>query len=85
MTSVGAYSIGDQPCDNFTPVAGYYGHPEHECFAVRRHTDPGATCDATVSFCINCHSDHHAWGYENCGKVSSWDEYREQQAKEVTP
>ena len=77
MPSSSAFELGQQPCDNFTPQQTWHGHNEHECFAFGpRKTDLDATCAATVSYCENCHKDHHAWGYENCGKVSTWDEYR---------
>lgn len=84
MTSRGAFEIGQQPCTEFSPQESYFGHNEHECFAFGpRQTDPTAECGATVSFCQNCHKDHHAWGYENCGKVASWDEYRALEARSI--
>lgn len=77
MPSSTAFELGQQPCGNFTPRMGYYGHNEHECFAFGpRKKDPEAECRATVSFCENCHSDHHAFGYENCCRAATWDEYR---------
>jgi hypothetical protein len=35
----------------------------HECFC---GYSAGKTCGKLVSFCLNCSSDHHEDGYENC-------------------
>lgn len=86
MPSSTAFELGWQPCTDFTPRTGYYGHNEHECFAFGpREKDPAAECGGTVSFCENCHRDHHAFGYERCGTPAAegWGEYRAALAEEM--
>jgi len=69
MASIQAFSVGVQPCDDFTPaMENPWGHGEHECFA--REDGSGTLCaeanNGIVSFCTNCHTDHHAGGYDTC-------------------
>lgn len=70
MAEYSPFTEGDQPCDNFTPQMTYLGPNEHECWCVRprrcgENVNPG-DCHGTVSFCLNCHSDHHSYGYDKC-------------------
>ena len=65
MNSWNASAEHCQPCDNFTPTETMYGRNEHECFAPFDR-DIGHPCGGVVSFCENCHSDHHKGGYETC-------------------
>jgi hypothetical protein len=66
------FEIGEQPCAAFRPKGADIPHArglanEHECFGPWAMT--GARiggCAGTVSFCLNCHTDHHAGGYESC-------------------
>lgn len=87
MPSPGAFELGDQPCQDFTPRETYWGHNEHECYAIRlkREGNPNAECGSTVSFCENCNYDHHAFGYERCGTPAAegWVQYRAALAEEM--
>jgi hypothetical protein len=70
VSSRESFTRGQQPCDNFTPDEEFYGHNEHECWccgprARGEAVQPG-DCHGTVSFCRNCHSDHHSEGYDSC-------------------
>lgn len=56
-----AFEVGKQPCASFNCApGGIAAAPEmgnrHQCMK----------CGGTVSFCNNCHYDHHANGYETC-------------------
>jgi len=55
------YKIGKQPCDNFNPSDGSLPDVmnKHQCFR----------CGLTVSFCKNCHTDHHYRGWDLCEKI----------------
>jgi hypothetical protein len=65
------FSIGEQPCKEYKGQIECNGYAEwtneHACFGFRQHKD-GAPCNSTVSFCENCYYDHHANGYDTCGK-----------------
>ena len=54
------FTAGQQPCQDYNPKPDGNGYGtwanEHSCIY----------CDSTVSFCLSCHSDHHADGYESC-------------------
>ena len=54
------FEIGNQPCDNFKPQIEHHEQGcwtnVHECYK----------CGGKVSFCMNCHFDHHDGGYETC-------------------
>ena len=57
------FEMGQQPCDNFKSQieANEYAQwsNRHECYK---------GCGKTVSFCMNCHRDHHKHGYNTCEK-----------------
>ena len=59
-----AFTIGQQPCAHFCPQRDGNGYASwdnrHQCF----HSDQ---CAGMVSFCLNCNSDHHSYGYDKCG------------------
>ena len=63
------YEIGRQPCDKFNPQDGSYPGiiNEHQC----------PRCLLIVSFCINCHKDHHYRGWDCCEKIV--EEWRRQE------
>ena len=50
------FKVGVQPCQNFLGDYGPGYLRVHCCYK----------CDGTVSFCGNCHFDHHAGGKETC-------------------
>ena len=54
------FTEGEQPCQSFMPQieANKYAIWEnrHECYR----------CGGLVSYCENCHRDHHEGGYETC-------------------
>ena len=60
----GNYRIGRQPCQGFKAKREANAYAEwnnvHECFL--------GDGNCTVSFCENCHSDHHSNGYETCNR-----------------
>ena len=66
---VGPYDKSEQqcqPCDNFRPESDYlYGYREHDCYSEISGT-VGERCCSLVSFCENCHTDHHKHGYNSC-------------------
>lgn len=54
------FSVGEQPCDNFTPDSDYVRNGyAHECYK----------CGGIRVFCVNCHYDHHAGGWEACKNI----------------
>lgn len=54
-----------QPCDKF--ACGDSWFTRHECFAPIPGTDERcASRGGLVSFCDNCHKDHHIGGYNTC-------------------
>jgi len=59
------FEVGKQPCDIYIGHMDGNGHAswinEHECVFCSK-----AGGDGLVSFCENCHRDHHAGGYEKC-------------------
>lgn len=61
------FKSGQQPCDNYTPKMDGNGYAEwenvHECYCGH---SKGKNCEGLVSFCLNCHSDHHSNGYQSC-------------------
>lgn len=61
------FTTGQQPCQDYTPMMTGNGYAEwanvHECFCGHAK---GQDCSGTVSFCENCHRDHHSNGYETC-------------------
>lgn len=65
------FRVGRQPCAHFQPTDDEMtGQGNvHECWAP---FDNGPKCCEThgglVSFCENCHHDHHTGGYETCRK-----------------
>ena len=60
------YTVGKQPCQNFhAKDQAWWGGNVHECFGPFDGRPKG--CTGTVSFCSNCHCDHHSGGYETCG------------------
>jgi len=61
------FDIGEQPCQNFRGQMQANAHAmwenRHECY----HSSPdGERCEMLVSFCENCHCDHHEGGGETC-------------------
>lgn len=60
----GKFEIGKQPCEQFNQAIDGNGYAtwgnEHQCYR----------CGGLVSFCDNCHRDHHANGYETCQPAS---------------
>lgn len=50
-----------QPCASFKALNEFYGGNAHECIACHE-----AGSEGTVSFCENCHTDHHRGGYQKC-------------------
>jgi Zn-finger protein len=66
----GSYTTGKQPCQNFEPKDDLFtgSGNVHECFApfYMSLTRCSERSGGTVSFCTNCHRDHHSGGYETC-------------------
>lgn len=65
------YARGRQPCANYSPqeadIPGARGMANvHECFGPYDGRPGGDGCAGTVSFCLTCHCDHHAGGWETC-------------------
>jgi len=62
------YAIGRQPCQKLhrEGEGSYFGANVHECYGFG---SPTHECFGTVSFCLNCHRDHHSGGYETCGNT----------------
>lgn len=60
-----SYEKGTQPCKEFRPEDDFYpgGGNIHDCFCMY---SKGLVCGGTVSFCLNCHTDHHSGGKEEC-------------------
>lgn len=54
------YEKGEQPCENFSSKneSPYFSGNEHQCYKCKD--------DTCVSYCENCHTDHHENGYETC-------------------
>ena len=65
------YERGNQPCQNLKRTRDSNGYGEwdnvHECYGPWK---PDGTriggCSGTVTYCENCHKDHHIDGYETC-------------------
>lgn len=57
-----AFTVGEQPCHAFKPNKDGNQYAtwdnRHECYK----------CRGLVSWCENCHKDHHADGYETCNR-----------------
>ena len=57
------FTIGKQPCADFKAQrdGNEYGEWDnrHECFGSKG-------CTKRVSFCVNCHTDHHEDGWAEC-------------------
>jgi len=55
-----SYEAGKQPCDGFKQQLDGNAYATwgnvHQCYR----------CGGLVSFCENCHRDHHQGGYETC-------------------
>ncbi len=71
------YTTGKQPCDAFLASKESNAHGtwenEHECYAP---FIPGSDiCGAPVSWCENCHKDHHSGGYDTCTYYQYTDGY----------
>jgi len=64
------YEEGKQPCQAFKPKRDGNGYAEwdnvHCCYGPYDDSLPKHRCAATVSFCENCYSDHHACGWNTC-------------------
>ncbi len=58
------FTIGNQPCLDYKPTRDIYGANVHECFCP--FIDGQPKCGKQVSFCENCHTDHHENGSETC-------------------
>lgn len=58
------YETGQQPCSNFKAArdGNSYGEWDnvHSCISCK---------NSTVSFCDNCHKDHHSEGYDKCERL----------------
>ena len=59
------FTVGSQPCNSYRPreadlmiEAGHGIANSHDCY--------GGCLDSQVSFCSNCHFDHHAHGWNTC-------------------
>jgi hypothetical protein len=64
------FKKGRQPCDDYTPQQEMYRDNKHECFGpYGEGNEEGPRCRQIVSFCENCRKDHHADGWDNCGKI----------------
>jgi len=74
MKVYGVFEQGDQPCKDFKPMGrgSYFGSNKHECYCKDKL---GNYCKLSVSFCENCHNDHHESGYEKCVCRIKTDEY----------
>ena len=77
------FTIGEQPCQDYKPGLGIHGFANvHECFGPFDGRFP-RVCYGRVSYCENCHTDHHSGGYETCGKTpiphveTGWDDATE--------
>ena len=61
-----SFITGEQPCNNFQQQQEANAHAqwgnEHQCYK----------CGGIVSFCNNCHTDHHKNGYETCNDYGKW-------------
>lgn len=54
-----------QPCADYDGQRDGYGLTNrHECFSPS--ADGVRRCVGLVSFCLNCHADHHEDGYQSC-------------------
>jgi len=60
-----SYVTGKQPCGSFDPKL------EANAYGMWRNVHECVFCGSTVSYCENCHRDHHEGGYENCKRVES--------------
>ena len=63
------FDLGQQPCTAFRPAQTITEHGawdnRHSCCGPQiRHEKK--ECSALVSYCDNCHRDHHEGGYETC-------------------
>ncbi len=56
----GAWSKGDQPCDNFHPLI------LKPTSAPQTRTGSCVDCGKATQRCVNCDKDHHAGGFETC-------------------
>lgn len=68
MKHKGMFEVGKQPCQNFKEQETYYGLQTHDCYG---STPPNDPCKLSVSFCLNCHTDHHENGYETCARFTN--------------
>ncbi len=59
------FDIGKQPCSTYCPNNNLFDGSanQHECFCKKPN---GEYCGGYVSWCENCHKDHHGNGYETC-------------------
>jgi len=65
------FSVGQQPCGAFEGVREFYGLTVHQCYGPfddKTVERCGTTRDGWVSFCQNCHHDHHDGGWDVCGQ-----------------
>lgn len=63
MARVSIYTIGNQPCEDFrrgdadiAALGPGNGRNIHQC----------PVCWGRRSWCDNCHTDHHEYGWETC-------------------
>lgn len=69
------FEEGRQPCANFKPQRDGNGYAEwdnlHECFGPFNGTRTAEhCCNGMVSFCENCHRDHHTYGWDTCPQLA---------------
>jgi hypothetical protein len=66
MNKVLDFTMGQQPCPNYNPTKDYYDFANiHDCYGPYDGRPKG--CSGKVSFCENCHFDHHNNGWDTCG------------------
>jgi hypothetical protein len=70
-----SYDGKDQPCQNYKPQMEGNEHAMWE----NAHTCYGCAPerDSSVSFCVNCYSDHHEGGYASCDHLRCKPECKE--------
>ena len=62
------YTVGKQPCSDFKPrrEANAYGEWNNVHCCIYCTQDEEDQTKGTVSYCENCHLDHHSGGYGVC-------------------
>lgn len=60
------FTTGNQPCVQFRAKDEGFGGNIHECFGPYPVVSGVDRCSGCVSFCSNCHVDHHSDGWDTC-------------------